>query len=70
MSLDAHAKTSQKLFGMRSTTASNVEGLKVNLGAKVKVNSRSGMARLLAKSVGAMAFFQIAPTPVGKSVSC
>ena len=42
----------------------------MNLGAKVKVNSRLGMALLLAKSVGAVAFFQIAPTPVDKSVSC
>jgi len=70
MSLDAHAQTSQTSLGMSSTTALNVEGLKVNLGAKVKVNSRSGMARLLAKTVGAVAFFQIAPTPVDKSVSC
>jgi len=42
----------------------------VNLGAKLKVNSRLGIAPLLAKSVGAVAFFQIAPTPVDKSVSC
>ena len=40
------------------------------LGAKLKVNSRFGMALLLAKTVGAVAFFQIAPTPVDKSVSC
>ena len=70
MSLDAHAKTYQTSLGTSSITASNVEGLKVNLRAKVKVNSRSGMARLLAKEVGAVAFFQIAPTPVDKSVSC
>ena len=46
------------------------QGVEMNLGAKVKVNSSSGVARLLAKSVGAMAFFEIAPTPVDKSVSC
>ena len=38
----------------------------MNLGAKLKVNSRLGIAPLLAKSVGAVAFFQIAPTPVDK----
>ena len=41
-------------------------GVEVNLGAKVKVNSSLGMALLLAKSVAAVAFFQIAPTPVDK----
>ena len=38
----------------------------MNLGAKVKVNSRSGMARLLAKEVGARGCLQFAPTPVDK----
>ena len=65
---DAPARTSRTSLGTSSITASNVEKLKVNLGAKVKVNSSSVMARLLAKSVGAMAFFQIAPTPVDKWV--
>ena len=46
------------------------QGVEVNLGAKLKVNSRLGIALLLEKSVGATAFFQIAPTPVDKSVSC
>ncbi len=38
----------------------------MNLGAKVKVNSRLGMALLLAKEVGARGCFQFAPTPVDK----
>ena len=38
----------------------------MNLGAKVKVNSSSGVARLLAKEVGARGCFQFAPTPVDK----
>lgn len=70
MSLDAHAQTSQTSLGMSSTTALNVEGLKVNLGAKVKVNSSSGVALLLAKSVGSRGVFHFDPTPVDKSVSC
>ena len=67
---DVPARTFQTSLGTSSITASNVEELKVNLGAKLKVNSRLGIAPLLAKSVGAVAFFQIAPTPVDKSVSC
>ena len=66
MSLDAHAKIYQTSLGTSSITASNVEGLKVNLRAKVKVNSRSGMARLLAKEVGARGCLPFAPTPVDK----
>jgi hypothetical protein len=42
----------------------------MNLGAKVKVNSSSVMARLLAKSVGSRGVFHFDPTPVDKSVSC
>ena len=38
----------------------------MNLGAKVKVNSSFGVARLLAKEVGARGCFQFAPTPVDK----
>lgn len=45
-------------------------GFEVNLGAKVKVNSRLGMALLLAKSVGSRGVFHFDPTPVDKSVSC
>ncbi len=44
--------------------------VEVNLGAKVKVNSSSVMARLLAKSVGSRGVFHFDPTPVDKSVSC
>ena len=67
---DVPARTFQTSLGTSSITASNVEKLKVKLGAKVKVNSRLGIALLLEKSVGATAFFQIAPSPVDKSVSC
>ena len=38
----------------------------MHLGAKLKVNSRFGMALLLAKEVGARGCFQFAPTPVDK----
>ena len=38
----------------------------MNLGAKVKVNSSSGVARLLAKEVGARGCLPFAPTPVDK----
>ena len=44
------------------------QGVEVHLGAKLKVNSRLGIALLLAKTVGAVAFFQIGPTPVDKWV--
>jgi len=40
----------------------------VNLGAKVKVNSSSGVARLLAKEVGSRGVFHFDPTPVDKWV--
>ena len=38
----------------------------MNLGAKVKVNSRLGMALLLAKEVGSRGVFPRDPTPVDK----
>jgi len=41
-------------------------GVEVNLGAKVKVNSRLGMALLLAKEVGSRGVFPRDPTPVDK----
>ena len=41
-------------------------GAEVNLGAKVKVNSRLGMALLLAIEVGARGCLKFAPTPVDK----
>ena len=40
-----------------------------NLRVKLKVVSRSAEQPVYSKIVGAMAFFQIAPTPVDKSVS-
>ncbi len=42
----------------------------INLQVKVKVVSRFAEQPVYPKSVGATAFFQIAPTPVDKSVSC
>ena len=42
----------------------------LNLQVKVKVVSRFAEQPVYPKSVGATAFFQIAPTPVDKSVSC
>ena len=42
----------------------------MNLQVKVKVVSRFAEQPVYPKSVGATAFFQIAPTPVDKSVSC
>jgi hypothetical protein len=42
----------------------------MNLGRKVKVVSRFAEQPFYLKIVGATAFFQIAPTPVDKSVSC
>ena len=65
---DVHARTTQTSLGTSSITASNVEKLKVNLGAKVKVNSRLGIAGLLAKEVGARGCLPLAPTPVDKWV--
>ena len=41
----------------------------MNLGGKVKVVSRFAEHLFYPKEVGATAFFQIAPTPVDKSVS-
>jgi len=41
----------------------------MNLQHKVKVVSRFAEQPVYPKIVGAMAFFQIAPTPVDKSVS-
>ena len=38
----------------------------MNLGAKVKVNSSSGVARLLTKEVGSRGVFPRDPTPVDK----
>ena len=38
----------------------------MNLGAKLKVNSSFGVARLLAKEVGARGCLPFAPTPVDK----
>jgi len=38
----------------------------VNLGAKVKVNSRLGIALFLAKEVGSRGVFPRDPTPVDK----
>ena len=38
----------------------------MNLGAKVKVNSSSGAARLLVKEVGSRGVFPRDPTPVDK----
>lgn len=38
----------------------------MNLGAKLKVNSSSGAARLLAKEVGSRGVFHFDPTPVDK----
>ena len=67
---DAPARTFQTSLGTSSITASNVEKLKVNLGAKVKVNSRLGIVGLFAKEVGARGCLPLAPTPVDKSVSC
>jgi hypothetical protein len=43
--------------------------IEVNLRLKVKVVSRSAEQPFYPKSVGAMGVFQIAPTPVDKSVS-
>ena len=63
---DVPARTFQTSLGTSSITASNVEKLKVNLGAKVKVNSSSGVARLLVKEVGARGCLPFAPTPVDK----
>jgi len=44
-------------------------GIAINLQAKVKVVSRPAEQPFYPKSVGAMGVFQIAPTPVDKSVS-
>ena len=38
----------------------------MHLGAKLKVNSRFGMALLLAKEVGSRGVFHFDPTPVDK----
>jgi len=42
------------------------QGVEVHLGAKLKVNSRLGIALLLAKEVGARGCLPFAPTPVDK----
>ena len=44
------------------------QGVEVHLGAKLKVNSRFGMALLLAKEVGSRGVFPRDPTPVDKWV--
>ena len=48
----------------------SLRGIAINLHYKVKVVSRFAEQPVYPKSVGATAFFQIAPTPVDKSVSC
>ena len=53
-----------------STKKMRLGVIDLNLQVKVKVVSRFAEQPFYPKSVGATAFFQIAPTPVDKSVSC